>query len=74
MVERITLAEAAKRIGKEQSTLRRAALRGTLTAERVNERGQAIWYTTMEDVQRYLDQRPAWARERDRMRTKENTE
>lgn len=65
MTKRLTLAAAAKVARKEASTLRRAALRGTLTAEQVTERGQAIWYTTAEDVQRYLENRPEWIKRRD---------
>jgi hypothetical protein len=60
--DRLTLKEAAALVGHKPASLRQAVLRGKLQAERVEEQRGAVWYTTRADLQRYLDNRPEWAK------------
>jgi hypothetical protein len=54
-MRQITLAEAARLSGLAPKTLRDAAARGALRAERVHPR---LWLTTERALQDYLDRRP----------------
>jgi lambda repressor-like predicted transcriptional regulator len=54
-VRSITLAQAARLAGLAPKTLRDAAERGALKAERVNPR---LWLTTEQALRAYLDGRP----------------
>lgn len=58
--QRITLAEAARRSGHSPVSLRQAAQRGTLKAEKVGEGNRATWYTTEAALSAYLKQRYSW--------------
>lgn len=63
MADRLTLVEAAEIAGLEESTLRRAALRGTLQAEKIGPTQRGIWYTTRTALDAYLANRPAHRRD-----------
>lgn len=58
--ERLTIAEAARRSNHAPVSLRQAAQRGTLKAERVGEGNRATWYTTADDLAAYLAARRSW--------------
>ncbi len=58
--ERLTIAEAARRSNHAPVSLRQAAQRGALNAERVGEGNRATWYTTTDDLAAYLAQRRSW--------------
>ena len=57
---RLTLTEAAQRSGHSPVTLRQAAQRGTLQAERVGEGNRATWYITEAALTEYLARRRTW--------------
>lgn len=56
MHEPITLAEAARRSGLAHTTLRQAALRGRLRAQKIGR----DWLTTPHDLDQYLADRQTW--------------
>lgn len=58
MTAQITLAEAAEIADRSVVTLRQAAQRGALKAERLGPERRGIWHTTRADLEDYLDNRP----------------
>jgi hypothetical protein len=58
--DRLTLKQAAALVGHNPASLRQAVLRGKLTATQEQTPRGPVWYTTRADLDRYLDQRPAW--------------
>jgi hypothetical protein len=59
-LERLSLADAARHTGHSAVSLRQAAQRGTLRAERIGEGNRATWYTTTEALAAYLAARRSW--------------
>ncbi|MCR4341052.1 MAG: hypothetical protein NUW01_14320 [Gemmatimonadaceae bacterium] len=61
----LTLAEAAQQAGVSLPALRKAMNRGKVrTILRTIPTGQTYHVTTLAWVKQYLEQRPAWAKER----------
>ena len=67
--ERISVADAARQIGMNPASLRQAARLGKLDVTLEGVGNRATYYTTMDAVQRYLDQRPDWIKRRELNRT-----
>jgi transposase-like protein len=65
MNERISVADAARRLGMNPASLRQAARNGRLEVTIEGAGNRKTFYTTMEAVQRYLDNRPEWVKRRE---------
>lgn len=58
--DRISVADAARQLGMNPGSLRRAARTGRLVATLDGDGNRATYHTTMQAVQDYLDSRPDW--------------